>query len=247
MPDCAIFADTQGEPQAVYDHLAWLRSADVLPFPVHVVSKGPLWEAATTVKSRKDGKASYISTGIPVHLTDGISRGIGMRQCTRDFKISPIITKVRDLLGRRSIRASEGEIVEMWIGISTDEAVRMKPSRQPWIRTRWPLIEKRMSRFDCLNWMTKRGYPTPPKSSCTFCPYHDDAAWLRLTPSEFEDAVAKEREIQEAYAKASKMRSVPYFHASRVPLSEVVFDADNRKQAGQLDLFNNECEGMCGV
>jgi len=35
MPDCAIFADTGWEPQAVYDHLAWLRSPNVLPFPVH--------------------------------------------------------------------------------------------------------------------------------------------------------------------------------------------------------------------
>jgi len=24
-PDCAIFADTQWEPQAVYTHLAWLE------------------------------------------------------------------------------------------------------------------------------------------------------------------------------------------------------------------------------
>jgi len=36
MPDCAIFADTGWEPRAVYEHLAWLRSPGVLPFPVHV-------------------------------------------------------------------------------------------------------------------------------------------------------------------------------------------------------------------
>ena len=32
MPDCAIFADTQWEPEAVYEHLDWLESQ--LPFPV---------------------------------------------------------------------------------------------------------------------------------------------------------------------------------------------------------------------
>lgn len=42
MPDCAIFADTGWEPQAVYDHLAWLMSPNVLPFPVHIVSGGDL-------------------------------------------------------------------------------------------------------------------------------------------------------------------------------------------------------------
>ena len=42
VPDCAIFADTGWEPKAVYEHLAWLRSPNVLPFPVHIVSAGDL-------------------------------------------------------------------------------------------------------------------------------------------------------------------------------------------------------------
>ena len=40
MPDCAIFADTGWEPKSVYDHLDWLRSPNVLPFPVYLVSAG---------------------------------------------------------------------------------------------------------------------------------------------------------------------------------------------------------------
>lgn len=40
MPDCAIFADTGWEPKAVYEHLEWLMSPNVLPFPVHIVSGG---------------------------------------------------------------------------------------------------------------------------------------------------------------------------------------------------------------
>lgn len=40
MPDCAIFADTGWEPEAVYRHLEWLMSGNVLPFPVHIVSSG---------------------------------------------------------------------------------------------------------------------------------------------------------------------------------------------------------------
>ena len=42
MPDCAIFADTQSEPKAVYEHLSWLMSPNVLPFPVHVETLGNL-------------------------------------------------------------------------------------------------------------------------------------------------------------------------------------------------------------
>jgi hypothetical protein len=44
LPDCAIFADTQSEPKAVYDHLKWLMSDNVLPFPVHIVTRGNLGE-----------------------------------------------------------------------------------------------------------------------------------------------------------------------------------------------------------
>ena len=42
--------------------------------------------------------------------------------------------------------------VELWLGISTDEAIRMKPSRDRWIQNRYPLIEAGMSRRDCMDW-----------------------------------------------------------------------------------------------
>lgn len=246
MPDCAIFADTQGEPAAVYEHLNWLRSGNVLPFPVHVVTRGNLWESATRVRKRADGAESYIVTGIPVYLEEGLRKGIGKRQCTRDFKVDPVTRKARSLLGLKRVRASDykrGPLVEMWIGISQDEAARMKPSTQPWIDTRWPLIERKMTRMDCLAWMRDKGYPQPPKSSCTFCPFHDNAAWRKLTAVEFSDCVAKEAQLQRAYASTTKMRGTPFFHAERKPLASVDLsgpdDADTR--------FSNECEGMCGV
>src|SRR3974390_3296510 len=75
MPDCAIFADTQWEPKAVYRHLEWLRSPGVLPFPVHVVTAGNIREhmlRSSTMSSRKRFATA------PWHLTmpDG-SRGLG--------------------------------------------------------------------------------------------------------------------------------------------------------------------------
>ena len=56
------------------------------------------------------------------------------RQCTREYKLTPIQEEVRDLMGlgfRESI--PKGLYTELWIGISTDEVVRMKPSREKWI------------------------------------------------------------------------------------------------------------------
>jgi hypothetical protein len=176
-------------------------------------------------------------------MVDGLKKGIGKRQCTRDFKIDPINRKVRELIGMSRVSAKSPPLVEMWIGISIDEALRMKDSRLPWIKARWPLVEKGISRADCIAWMSDRGYPTPPRSACTFCPYHSDKEWLRLKPSDFVDSVAKEKELQRAYRSTTQIRGVPFFHASRKPLGNVSFSRDQP----EIDQFNNECEGICGV
>jgi len=141
----------------------------------------------------------------------------------------------------RENRFGPRPIVEQWIGISTDEADRMKPAAEPWIKNRWPLIELGFSRADCLEWMKARGYLKPPRSACTFCPYHSDAEWLSLTPEEFTDAVELEREAQKLAAECKTTWGVPYLHASRVPLDRVEF-----KKGDTKNRFSDECEGMCG-
>jgi hypothetical protein len=141
----------------------------------------------------------------------------------------------------------DNALVTQWIGISIDEASRMKPSRHPWSVHRWPVIERGMSRTDCLTWMKRRGYPEPPRSACVYCPYHDDAEWVRLRddePEAFAEAVRVDKLYRELKGKAG-LRGVPYIHVSRVPLDQVVFKPKQRDTT--LSLFNNECEGMCGV
>ena len=139
-------------------------------------------------------------------------------------------------------------LVVQWIGISTDEITRMKDSRDPWILCRWPLIEKRMNRHDCLEWMKRNKFPPPPRSACVYCPFHNDIEWRRLKrdePSEFQRAVQFERDIQRVKGASENIRSVPFLHSSCKPLDQV--DFSNEEERGQINLFNNECEGMCGV
>ena len=174
MPDCAIFADTQSEPDSVYLWLDWLETE--LPYPVYRVTKGNLAEKSLIVRTSKTG-TQYQQSAPPAWITEFDGRvNILIRQCTTDFKILPIIQKIRQLSGKKP--------VEQFIGISLDEAHRMKPSREKWITNRWPLVENRMSRRDCLNWMERNGYPTPPRSSCWFCPYHSNTEWKRLQNDE---------------------------------------------------------------
>lgn len=243
-PDCAIFADTQREPREVYDWLLWLERH--LSFPLYVVSRGDLREAALNVRRTRDGLRSYIQTAIPVHMTneDGSRAGLGMRACTRDFKIAVINAKVRLLLGGGAQRGAEIRAT-MAIGISTDEYQRMKPNPRRWVHSHWPLIDAGMSRADCQAWMEKAGYPQPPRSACKWCPYRSDDNWLALPAFEFQEAVEFERDLQKAYASTTAIRGVPYLHASRVPLDQVTFRPGIKSE--QLSMFTNDCVGMCGV
>jgi hypothetical protein len=241
MPDCAIFADTKSEPAAVYRHLDWLETQ--LPFPVHRVSSGSLREGMVSPMRGKKGANGRI----PMHIAnkDG-SKGMTIRGCTQHYKIVPIERKLRELAGvAKGSRGPKEPCVEQWIGISSDEAIRMKPSRRRWIKHRWPLIEREMARHHCLEWLERHGYPKPHKSACTFCPYHSDASWRDLkdnSPADWADAVAVDHALR---AGDMLIFGVPYLHASLKPLDQV--DLSTLEDHGQLNLFNNECEGMCGV
>lgn len=245
MPKAAIFADTQNEPKAVMTYLTWLETQ--LPFPVIRVTRGNLMEDSLEVKrSGRSGKL-YMKGLIPAYVKnpDG-SKGILGRKCTADYKVEMIVREARKLCAWR--RGEDRHLVDMWIGISRDEAHRMKPSRHKWIRSVWPLIDRRLSRVNCLAWMKRMGYPEPPRSACMACPFHSDAEWLRLkteSPEEFAGVVEYERRLIAAAASQQVLRGVPYLHASLKPIGEVEFS--DLPGHMQVNLFGNECTGLCGV
>src|SRR5262245_7030219 len=236
MPDAAIFADTQAEPKQVYEWLDWLEKQ--LPFPVYRVSSGNLKRESLLVHTSKKSNNKYLQAIIPSFISSTNGKGMAQRHCTRNFKIDPVSKKLRLL--------RNGSSVVLWIGISTDEGYRVKSHLKKWITNRWPLIEKGMSRNSCLQWMKSHGYPKPPRSACIFCPYHSNAEWRNLSPSEFQEAVVYEKQLQDAYkATLNNLYGIPFLHSSRIPLDQVDFSTDEDR--GQLNMFNNECEGLCGV
>lgn len=245
MPVAAIFADTQDEPKAVYEWLGWLTKH--LLFPVLTVTKGSLSEAALRMRVTAEGR-TITRTYIPTFTlnADGSQGKIVQRPCTRDFKLGPLMKKVREIAGIKRGQSTVG--VVQWIGISLDEVYRMKPSGVKWAENRWPLVEAKMNRHDCLRWMERNKYPAPPRSACVYCPFHSDAEWVRLktqAPEEFEKAALFEKELQRTKAESDNFRSIPFLHRSMKPLAEVDFSTDAER--GQVNMFNNECLGLCGV
>jgi len=238
--DVAIFADTGNEPKAVYTYLNYL--SNILPFPIFKVIKGNIKDDMLNAK----GKSNFVVA--PFFTQNKITgkKGMVMRQCTNDYKIQPIRIKIRELCNvKKGKHFPKDKYVEQWIGISTDEIGRMKPARDKYILNRHPLIEAKMSRQDCINYLKKNDIPLPEKSACIVCPYHNDAYWHFMKterPSEFADAVDFDKQVRNISRKEDEQL---YSHRSCKPLDEVEF---NKKETDkQLDMFNNECEGMCGV
>lgn len=242
----AIFADTGDEPASVYKWLDWLEAQ--LPFPVYRVQRGVISKDSLVVHTSKRTGRTYIKSLIPAFTLqpDG-KKGLLGRKCTADYKVKEIIKKAREVGNIKRGQKTIG--VVQWIGISIDEAHRMKPSHVKWAKNRWPLIDAEMSRRHCLDWMKANGYPEPPRSACVYCPFHSDAEWRRLKtqePHEFARAVQFERDLQHAASQQIALTGKPFLTRRCVPLDTIDF-SENQPGYQQLSMFGNDCEGLCGV
>jgi len=240
-PDSWVFADTGDEPQVVYDHVERWRQR----IPIDIVQGT---KSGSLIRDYIDGvRAGENPPQPPLWIDDPDKPGSRMpmrRQCTERYKIRVIKRYLRE---RFEIRLGGGPQVTQWIGISTDEAARMKPAQAGWYAIEWPLIDLGLRRTDCLRLLAEAG-ESAPRSACRYCPYHGNDEWRRLKadPSEWARIVEDEREIHAAYDEAggviSGQTSRPTLHRSGVPIGEIDFDA-------QPSLFHwgNDCSGVCGV
>lgn len=261
--DHAVFADTQWEPKAVYDHLVWLTAeAAKAGIPVHRVTRSNL-RADAIAHAEGNGESRWASMPLFMKNADG-SLGLVRRQCTKEYKIEPIEKFIRhEILGLKPRqRAPKKPVVEQWFGIDAPEFPhRGRVSHNPWCVFRYPLVhdvvsprktglfEEGFNREDCLTWVLEHGYPRPPRSACIGCPFHSDAEWLliRQNSSEWADAVAFDRQLRAGHKTNTgdnAFRAEVYLHRSCVPLDEV-------QLAGGADDWRvgmaNECLGVCGV
>lgn len=246
-PDFCVFADPGNESKLTYRYIStfskWMAERGLR---LIVASRGNLADDVLNLKGKRT-----VPLSLPVFtLSPTGEKGMLMRQCTQEYKITIVFRTIRRELGLVRKRLKP-DAIRVALGISTDEVIRMKPCRAPGFTNCWPLIEKRMSRQDCLDYIKKCGLPKPPKSACIFCPYHSDAFWKEMRvsrPDEWDEAVKFDYAIREKWPKmwkkaGSKMKSTVFLHSQRVPLNQVKLGAMH----DEPDLFGNECEGHCGL
>jgi len=245
----AIFSDTGWETPSVYRHLEWLvPKLEAANIKFHKVKSD---KNSGNIKQDILYGKRHASIPMFTKAEDG-TIGTLRRQCTTEYKVMPVQKKEREIIGLKPgqrWKPENGEITNV-MGISLDEIQRMKDNHLHFITNEYPLVDLRMTRHDCLLWVKNNGYPTPPRSACIGCPYHNNDEWRRLKNEDidsFNDAVEFEKQMQNPIpgTQLATVNGTPYLHRSCVPLDQI--DFRNEEDLGQISLFDQECEGMCGI
>ena len=232
--DVAVFADPQAEHYKTYDMLEWLLKWQKENDGIEIIVNRDrnIYEDHMKISPNKHIRVPQI----PAHTTP---QGIALRQCTYEYKITPVVKSIRKLHGLK--RGARMKPTETWLGISTDEIERMKESSLYNITYFYPLIYHRISRNDCIDFFKDNNFPVPVKSSCVFCPYHSNKFWKELH-DEDGDAWKISVKVDKKIRKKHNMKGEMYLHTSRKPLEDIDFQDD------QLELFEGyDCEGYCGL
>ena len=228
--DHAVFADPGAESPKTYEILQylqdWAKSNDGIP--IHVNSEKNLYK--DLLKGTNSTGQQF--AGIPAFTENN---GMLRRQCTSEYKIKPVVQSIRKLHGL--LPRKRMPMTQVWLGISLDEIERMKISQLPRIDYVYPLIEKRMSRSDCIKFFKEIDFPVPPKSSCVFCPYYDSKGWKNMKANDsksFQKAINVDKALRHG-----RIKEKIFLHRSLTALEDVEF-------ADQQELFMCE-EGFCGL
>lgn len=253
--DCAIFADVGDEPQAVYDHLQFLKT--IGGPEIKVVKAGENSLGDNLIKGVNSTGQRHVS--IPTFLAvDGKQSAMGRRQCTSEYKIKPIEKDIRRMLGiQPGGRLKADDAVVQIFGLSFDEPNRVARVKDQYRgRKNWtaefPLFDDYMTRQDCLSWLAKR-FPEVrvPRSACVFCPYRSDDEWIYLRdtdPQGFQRAIEIDRAIRmETSACTRGMHAEQFLHRSCQPLELVQLQASPPDLQRRIPWAAMDCEGMCGV
>lgn len=176
-PSLVAFADTCAEPTATYkavEEARWLCELAGVPFVA--LSAGDLAHPPPASTGTQ-------SIFVPVYTIklesneDGPAGKLGqlLRQCTGRYKVEPV--------EHYALTIAEGRPIEMYLGISLDEAHRMR-RRDPGdrIQNKYPLVLGgcvQWTRQDCVNELHAIE-ATIAKSGCVMCPYRRKAYWVDM-------------------------------------------------------------------
>lgn len=170
-PDHILFADTGGEHQWTYDHIAkmqfWLEAAEFPP--ITIVRESITLEQDCLDRETLPGKA------------------FGFGSCSEHFKIRP---------QQRWLKEQGLTDVTWMVGFHAREKSRIWPGAKTGQSIRYPLIEWGWGEYDCIMAIERAGFNPVKKSACFYCPSNRKPEVLKIAkyePDKFARAVEMER------------------------------------------------------
>lgn len=223
-----------------------------LPWPDHIVMADTGRENGSTWRYHEEHIApilkaanrplqiadqSYAKVGIHAHNGQLLlpvysePRGKYSAYCSNEWK-----RRVRDrYLSEKGIRPTE-----LWLGLGFEEERRWRRvhgTYQGRTLVQCPLVNLELTTAQALRILSRSQLPTPPHSSCYFCPNKSDHEWLALRdtdPYQFEQACKLDEEIRTESIEDE--RGPVYLHHSRVPLRDAL-------ARGTTDEIPHRCDG----
>jgi len=134
-----------------------------------------------------------------------------LRWCTDKFKL-------------RTLHAYMEKPCFCCLGFDVDEAHRATIFNWKGQENRFPLIEKNITRRDCMDFIQICGLPLPVKSGCWFCPYQGVKDYRRLRMN-YPDLYCQAKALEDrAVEKRLKENKTPYYLQGK-PLEILVNEA----------------------
>lgn len=247
-PEIGIFADTGADPDHVYQTVQWV--GERVSYPIVTVSAGNLYEDTMNMiqgvaiphrghNSESKPESGY-RTDLPLYGEGG---GMVKRQCTTHYKVNAIRRALREYAAPS--RPPKLRIIQ-YLGISIEEVHRIKPSGVAYIETAYPLIDAKLRRSDCVEWLDQEhpGHPAG-KSSCHFCPYRSRRDWLEIR-NRYPRLWERNLEIEQALREQGRGLLLTRYRGG---LERMARDHDMQGHLFEEgpDGWGNECTGHCGV
>jgi hypothetical protein len=146
------------------------------------------------------------------------------RQCTREYKVQPL---QRYVYGRYP-----QERIGLMLGISVDEYHRMRDSSAARIEHVYPLVDRRLTRWQCREIIERAGLAVPWKSSCWFCPFRSVVSqWVLV--QRYPDLVGMARELEDRINAERRLRGQDEIVVLR---TDVMADQQDFCEAGFCDV-----------
>ena len=241
-PDLVLMSNTEREASNVFDYQKEFIKpiCDAIGLEYVIVDKSDFTDSDITYIS-KDGD----ETTLPPFFTEYNGRNpdgtVGKQAgfCSSKWKSDVLNRYLNNRYGEKEL-TERG--VDYWIGMSFDEARRVKYPSGKW-QKRYPLFEAQILREQAIKIVEDYGLPEPPRSACWMCPNRHDDEWewmKKNVPQDFKKAVVFEKELQEDFPWL-------WLHKSGKPISDLDFKALS-KSSKQIDIFDKYCDtGMCFV